>query len=114
MTKYIQALTVTREKKEAEKIARTIVEQRLAGCAQVLGPIMSTYWWDGKVEEVEEWLCIMKSRGDLYSELESTICLIHSYDVPEILAVPVTKGSKSYLSWLEGELKQLHGSNEQQ
>ena len=106
MTKYIQAFTVTRERKEAEKIARTVVEQRLAGCAQVLGPIMSTYWWDGRVEEGEEWLCLMKSRVDLYPELESTIRQIHSYDVPEILAVSVTKGSRNYLSWLENELKQ--------
>lgn len=105
MVEYIQVITVTGSKEEADKISQVVVEKRLAGCAQVFGPITTTYWWKGKIEKAEEWLCLMKSRTDLYEGLESTIHQVHSYEIPEILAMTVTKGSKSYLNWLESELK---------
>jgi len=102
---YIQVITVTGSKEEADKISQVVVEKRLAGCVQVFGPTTSIYWWKGKVEKAEEWLCLIKSRTDLYEELESTIRQVHSYKVPEILTMTVTKGSKSYFDWLESELK---------
>jgi len=105
MVEYVQVITVAGNKEEAEKISHAVVEKRLAGCAQVLGPITSTYWWKGKIEKAEEWVCLMKSRTDLYQELESTIRQVHSYEVPEILVMPIAKGSKGYLDWLESELK---------
>jgi len=105
VVEYIQVITVAGSKEEADKISQVVVEKRLAGCVQVFGPITSTYWWKGKIEKAEEWLCLIKSRTDLYEELESTIHQVHSYKVPEILTMIVTKGSKSYLNWLESELK---------
>jgi len=105
MTTYIQTLTTTATKPAAQAIARAVVERRLAGCAQVVGPITSTYWWQGKVETAEEWLCVMKSRQDLYEQLEQAICEVHPYEVPEILAMPVVEGSRDYLDWLDGELE---------
>ena len=105
MVEYVQVITVAGSREEAEKISQTVVEKRLAGCAQVFGPITSTYWWQGKIDKAEEWLCLIKSRTDLYEELESTIRQVHSYEVPEILAMPITKGSRSYLDWLESELR---------
>ncbi len=105
MGKFIQVLTTTGTKEAAEKIAQSVVEKRLAGCAQVIGPITSTYRWEGKIETAGEWLCIIKSRKDLYKELEKAIQQIHPYKVPEILAVPVVEGNKSYLEWLDGELR---------
>ena len=104
MTEYIQIYTTTENKADAGMIAETVVKKRLAACAQVVGPITSTYWWDGKIEESEEWLCIMKSRKDLYDKLEEAILDIHSYDVPEIVAVPILSGSQSYLQWLNKEV----------
>ncbi len=104
MTEYIQIFTTTENKEDAEKIAKEVVEKRLAACAQVLGPIESTYWWEGEVEKAKEWLCIMKSRNDLFEKLEAAIKKIHPYDVPEILAVPVIAGNKSYLEWLDREV----------
>lgn len=104
MGKFIQVLTSAGTKEDAQKIAQSVVEKRLAGCAQVIGPITSTYLWEGKLETAEEWLCIIKSRKDLYKELEKAIQQIHPYKVPEILAVPVVEGSQSYLEWLDGEL----------
>lgn len=104
MVKYIQVLTTAGTKEDAQKIAQSVVEKRLAGCAQVIGPITSTYWWEGKIETAEEWLCIIKSIQDLYKKLEKAIQQIHPYKVPEILAVPVLEGSQSYLEWLDGEI----------
>jgi len=80
------------------------VEKRLAACAQVMGPLESTYWWEEKIEVAKEWLCTMKTRNDLYGELEAAIKEIHPYDVPEILAVPVVSGNKSYLEWVDREV----------
>ena len=105
MTNYIQAITTTETKTDAQAIASAVIEKRLAACVQIVGPITSTYWWQGEIETAEEWLCIIKSRQDLYPALEETILKVHPYDVPEILAVPVVTGHKDYLKWLDGELE---------
>lgn len=106
MDECVQVFTTASSKEEASTIANLVVEKKLAACAQVLGPIASTYWWQGKIAKAEEWLCIIKSTSKLYKQLESAICSIHSYEVPEITAVPITKGSKDYLSWLERAVKE--------
>jgi periplasmic divalent cation tolerance protein len=100
MEEYVQVFTTTERKEDAERIARTLVEKRLAGCVQILGPIISTYWWKAKVEASQEWLCIIKSKRNIYEKLEKTIKDMHSYETPEILAMPITAGSESYLKWL--------------
>ncbi len=100
---YIQVITTTALREEAERIARELVEARLAACAQILGPITSTYRWQGKIETSEEWQCWIKTRGELFEQVEQAIRRIHPYEVPEILAVPVVAGSASYLAWLEAE-----------
>jgi periplasmic divalent cation tolerance protein len=106
MTETVQVITATETKSDAQAIARTVVEKRLAACVQVIGPITSTYWWQGEIETAEEWLCLIKSRRDLYEALEEAIREVHPYDVPEILAVPVVAGGRDYLDWLDRELKQ--------
>ena len=108
MTEYIQIYTTTENKDDAGMIAETVVKKRLAACAQVVGPITSTYWWEGTIEEAEEWLCIMKSREDLYDRLEEAILDVHSYDVPEIVTVPIVSGNQSYLRWLNKEVNIEH------
>ncbi len=105
MGAYIQVMTTTETEEEARRIARALVERRLAGCAQVLGPITSTYRWEGKVETAQEWLCLIKSRRDLYPALEAAIRELHAYEVPEILALPVVEGEPHYLEWLGGVLR---------
>ncbi|MEN6488767.1 MAG: divalent-cation tolerance protein CutA [Smithella sp.] len=107
MNSYIQVTTTTETREEAQKIARCLVEQKLAACAQIAGPITSTYRWKGKVETAEEWLCLIKTQESLYSELEKTIIGLHSYETPEIIAVPIIKGSREYLSWLKNETEKL-------
>jgi len=102
---YIQVFTTTEKKKDAEKIAMTLVEKKLAGCIQVVGPVTSTYQWKGNIETAEEWLCIIKSKRTLYSELEKAIKEMHTYEIPEITAISIVTGSKDYLKWLSDELR---------
>lgn len=105
MDEYIQVFTTTEKKEDAEKIAKVLLEKRLAGCIQLVGPIESTYWWKDNVETAGEWLCFIKSKKTLYDELEKTIKEVHPYETPEIIAVPIISGSKDYLGWLNNELK---------
>jgi periplasmic divalent cation tolerance protein len=104
MTQYIQVMTTTTSRDDALRIAHMLVEKRLAACVQIAGPITSTYRWEGKIEQAEEWQCLIKSRQDLFDALADAIWAGHPYDVPEILAVPIVEGSRDYLVWMEGEL----------
>jgi periplasmic divalent cation tolerance protein len=101
VTEYIQITSTTRTRADAQMIAGDVVEQRLAACTQVIGPITSTYWWRGEIETAEEWLCVIKSKGTLYKELERAIQAVHPYKEPEIIATPIVKGSTGYLAWLD-------------
>jgi periplasmic divalent cation tolerance protein len=102
---YIQVITTTEKKVDAEKIAELLLNRRLAGCIQVIGPIMSTYWWKNKIEKTTEWLCLAKSKKNLYKNLEKSIKEIHPYETPEIIVLPVVCGSEKYFKWLRGELE---------
>ena len=103
MPDIIQVVTTTARREEAERIARELVEAKLAACCQTIGPIVSTYRWQGEIETSEEWQCWIKTRGSLFGQVEAAIRRIHPYEVPEILAIPVVAGSAAYLAWLETE-----------
>jgi periplasmic divalent cation tolerance protein len=105
MTDFIQVTTAVDNAADAQAIAAAVVGQRLAACAQIIGPIQSTYWWDGDIQVSEEWLCILKTRADLFDQLSAVVHQVHPYDVPELLATPVAAGGTAYLGWLAGELK---------
>ena len=105
MPEYIQVVTTTEHRKDAERLPAPWSRQRLAACVQVMGPISSTYRWRGDIQTAQEWQCWAKSRRDLYPEIEKAIRRLHPYEVPEILAVPVLAGSASYLAWLDEEVR---------
>ncbi len=105
MKSYIQVTTTTETKELAEKIAYSLVEAKLAACVQITGPITSIYRWRGKVENIQEWLCLIKTQDDLYNKVEATIKSLHPYETPEIIAVPIIKGSKEYLRWIDDGLE---------
>lgn len=107
MKTYIQISTTTETKEQAQKIAKYLVEQKLAACVQISGPIESTYRWKGKVETAQEWLCQIKTRTSLFKKVEAAIKKLHPYETPEIIAVPIIKGSKEYLNWLDDETENL-------
>jgi periplasmic divalent cation tolerance protein len=100
---YVQVTTTTATQEEARQIARTSVERRLAACAQVLGPVVSTYWWQGGIETAGEWMCLLKTPASEFESLARHIRSEHSYDTPEITATPISLGSPDYLAWIERE-----------
>ncbi len=103
----IQIVTSTDTRDVADRIAEALVEKRLAACVQVFGPVTSVYRWQGALHRGDEWLCVAKSRRHLYARVESTICELHNYEVPEILAVPVCEAFVGYLQWLDDQLMDL-------
>lgn len=104
MTDYVQVLTTAGSEEEAQRIGQALIENRLAACVQVAGPVSSTYRWQGEVERAQEWQCLAKTEAGLYDEVEAAIRRVHSYDEPEILAIPVLAGSRGYLDWISASL----------
>ena len=98
---FIQVTTTTDSLEAARSLARSAVEARLAACAQISGPIESVYHWQGAVETAHEWVVVFKARAMAYQMLENHIKEKHSYDVPEIVATPISEGNPAYLSWVE-------------
>jgi periplasmic divalent cation tolerance protein len=97
---YVIVLVTTASKQEAEKIAKRLLKQKLIACANIIGPVSSLFHWSGKMETAEEYLIFMKSHRDLSDKLTETVKALHSYEVPEILVLPIVGGSKAYLDWL--------------
>jgi periplasmic divalent cation tolerance protein len=96
----VQVLMTTATEVEAQTIAAALVDGHLAACVQVLGPVESWFWWEGRRQRTREWLCLAKTTADRYEALEAAVRERHSYDVPEIMAIPVVHGSERYLRWL--------------
>ena len=93
--------------KESKKIARRVVQEKLAACVNVLrSPINSYYKWKGKLEVAREFLLVMKTTSKRLAELEKEVKRLHSYDVPEFIALPITYGSGAYLSWVQQSVSQ--------
>jgi len=103
MTDAVIVLTTTGSKEEAERIAETLVEERLAACVTIVPRVKSVYRWKGRVEKSEEYLLLIKTVRGLYGRLEERIRGLHSYELPEILAVSVDRGLEEYLRWVAGE-----------
>lgn len=104
MTDKIVVLSTSASAEEAEKIARSLVENKLAACVNVLAGVRSFYRWRGNIEDATEWLLVIKSSRERFDALRTALEKLHSYEVPEVVAVPIVDGSRSYLQWLEGEL----------
>jgi periplasmic divalent cation tolerance protein len=96
---YCIAMTTLEDNDSASRLARAVVEAKLAACVQLVD-IQSTFCWEGAVEDAREVLLLMKTRTGVYERLQQFVCDNHPYDVPEILQVPVTGGYGPYLSWI--------------
>ena len=99
----LQVVTTADTREEADRLARSAVEHRLAACAQVVGPVTSTYWWEGAVQTATEWQCVLKTTAARFDELRGHLEREHSYDTPEIVATPIVAGNTAYLEWIERE-----------
>jgi periplasmic divalent cation tolerance protein len=102
---YIIILVTTKDEQEAEKISQLLLKERLIACANIVGPVTSFFHWSGKTEKAEECLVVMKSRRDLFGQVAESVKRLHSYEVPEVLALPIVDASKAYLDWMSVVLK---------
>lgn len=100
MTDFIVVLVTVGSADEGERIATILVDERLAACVSIAGPIRSIYRWEGQVQRGDEHLLVIKSRDALFDALAARVCALHSYQTPEIIALPITAGSAGYLAWL--------------
>ena len=101
MSNPIVVLVTCGSEDEALKIANALVEEHLAACVNVISPIRSIYRWEGKIWDEKEWLLIIKTQSHRFAELEKKVKSLHSYSVPEIVSLPITEGSSSYLNWIK-------------
>ncbi len=103
MSEYIVILVTASTAKEAETIAEDLVASRLAACGNIIPGIRSIFHWKDEVQKEEETLLVLKSRADLFDRIEQRVRELHSYEVPEIIALPILRGSPPYLAWLSEE-----------
>jgi periplasmic divalent cation tolerance protein len=104
MTDKIVVLTTCESEEEASRLARHLVDKKLAACVNIVPKIRSVYRWKDKIEDATEFLLLIKSRCDIFDALRAEIVKIHSYETPEIVAIPVVDGSPAYLAWLDREM----------
>jgi len=104
MTDKIVVLTACDSEEEAARMARQLVEKGLASCVNILPQVRSFYRWKNKIEDSREFVLLIKSRRDVFDALRAEIVKMHSYEIPEVLALPVVDGLDAYLAWVDGEL----------
>lgn len=100
MSEFLQIMTTTDSSRLAIQIAEKLVKKKLAACVQISGPVTSIYEWKGEIENSEEWYCVIKTHKSLYPKVEESIKALHSYEVPEIIALPILEGNQAYLDWI--------------
>ena len=102
----IMVIVTTNSKLEAQKIITNLLKKRIIACGNIIGPIFSSFWWKDNIENSEEFLLFMKSEMSLYKKLEDEVLKLHSYDIPEIVVLPIVEGSKPYLDWITASVNQ--------
>jgi periplasmic divalent cation tolerance protein len=107
MHQYIVVLSTVPDSETGEKIAKKILENRLAACVTLSAASKSLYWWNNQITQDKEHILIIKTREKLYPELEEKIKKFHPYDTPEIIGIPIAMGSESYLRWIDNETKDV-------
>ena len=104
MKNYIVILVTAKDKKEAGKIARGLLEAKLIACANIVEGVQSLFWWQGKIDSSKEVLLVLKTKKVLFKKVIAQVRSLHSYQTPEIIALPIVAGSDDYLQWLDGSV----------
>ena len=99
-TGWVQVQVAAGSREEADGVASAVLDGRMAACVQVVGPVESRFWWEGRLDTATEWLCLVKTTDDRLDDVVAAIRGVHSYDTPEIIALPVVGGSDAYLRWV--------------
>jgi periplasmic divalent cation tolerance protein len=105
-TDKIVIFVTTGSEEEAHKVAELLLERRKAACVNIMPGVDSSFWWQGKLNSARESLLIIKTRASLLSEVIELVKSVHSYDVPEIIALPIIGGNEDYLKWIDDEVKE--------
>ena len=104
MTDKIIVLSTCAKAADAQRIAKHLVDQRLAACVNIMPGVTSVYRWKGAVEAASEWMLVIKSRMDLVEAIEREFAAVHPYEVPELVVLPMVDGGKAYMGWLAAEI----------
>ena len=102
-SRFIQVQVAVDDRAAGEAMCDAVVRERLAAAAQLLGPMRSSYWWQGELVVSEEWLCLLVLGADRYAELERRVVELHPYEVPEVIAFAIARASEPYVRWVETE-----------
>lgn len=102
---YIVIFVTTANNEEAGKISRALVENKLAACVNIISGVKSVFWWEGKLDSAEESLLMIKSKKSKLARIIKLVKSLHSYEVPEIIALPIISGDKRYLGWIDESLR---------
>ncbi len=105
MTDKVIIFVTCGSRREAKKIARRLVESKLAACVNITPAVESIYRWKGKIQDDREYLLFIKTRRELFPIVEASIRALHSYTTPEVIAVPIVEGSQDYLQWIDESLE---------
>lgn len=100
MTDKVVIMVTASSRRECRKIARRLIEEKLAACVNISQPVQSVYRWEGKIEHSKEFLMFIKTNRDLFPQISAEIALVHSYHTPEIVCLPIIDGSPNYLQWV--------------
>lgn len=101
MGEHLLVLTTVGNDDDAAKVAKGLVERRVAACVNILGPVRSLFYWKGKLEDDRERILLVKTRKDRFTDLEAALGELHPYEVPELIAIPIEEGSAAYLNWVD-------------
>ena len=112
MTDKIVVLVTASSLRESKKIAKHVVDARLAACVNITAPAQSIYRWQGRVTEDKEFLLVIKSSRELFEEIKAAVSKLHSYRTPEIICLPIIDGSQEYLQWISDSVKQPKGPDD--
>jgi periplasmic divalent cation tolerance protein len=102
---YIVLFVTASNSEEAHKIAKVLLSQRKAACVNIVSGISSLFWWQDKLDSAQESLLIVKTKASLLNQIVTLVREIHSYEVPEIVALPIIGGNEDYLEWIDKEVK---------
>ncbi|MBF0570435.1 MAG: divalent-cation tolerance protein CutA [Candidatus Omnitrophica bacterium] len=101
---YIIILVTAKDKKEANRIARGLLEAKLIVCANIIDDVQSLFWWQGKIDSSKEVLLVLKTKKSLFKRIMAQVKSLHSYQTPEIIALPIANGSEDYLKWINSSV----------
>lgn len=105
---YVVVCVTAKDRSEAKTIAQNLLQEKLAACVNIVDSVQSFFWWQGSVDEANEVVLIVKTRADAMDQVISTVKSLHSYETPEIIALPIVGGSKDYLNWIDSSVRKSH------